>query len=275
MIRVLDAFPLCHICRTLTLTRHIQLCDICERESTSSRSPFKSAKSLSAIFLAAIIVISSTPSMSAFNSSINLRFKRSKFVMNSSHDLDDCANIYTERRQGKIGRMSIISRTIYLDCEVDSIMQHKGEDFVRQEIKRLNVTVWEMDKPSELIQEWWSIDESERCSRVGDPFGVVMWPGSILVSKELLKLHYSNQLKSPIVGATVLVLGAGTGNLHCYTIGYYIILPLLTAHSLFDRCGGPNSRIVGCKKGDCNRHQPTYIEAVRIWCKKCWNIRNP
>ena len=166
---------------------------------------------LSAIFLAAIIVIASTPSMSAFNASINHRFKRPKFVMNSSHDPDDCADVY-ERRRGKIGRMSIISRTVYLDTD-DLMMRSKEEEFVGHEINSLNVTVWEMDKPSKLIQEWWSIDESERCSRVGDPFGVVMWPGSILASKELLKLHYSNniQRKSPIVGATVLVLGAGTG----------------------------------------------------------------
>ena len=97
--------------------------------------------------------------------------------------------------------MSIISRTVYLDTDV-LMMCSKEEESVGHEINSLNVTVWEMDKPSKLIQEWWSIDESERCSRVGDPFGVVMWPGSILASKELLKLHYSNKIqrKSPIVG---------------------------------------------------------------------------
>jgi predicted RNA methylase len=45
---------------------------------------------------------------------------------------------------------------------------------------------------------------------MGDPFGVVMWPGSIVASKELMKQHYCSP-QSQIENATVLVLGAGTG----------------------------------------------------------------
>jgi predicted nicotinamide N-methyase len=45
---------------------------------------------------------------------------------------------------------------------------------------------------------------------MGDPFGVVMWPGSILASMELLKHHYRCP-QSRIENKTVLVLGAGTG----------------------------------------------------------------
>lgn len=62
---------------------------------------------------------------------------------------------------------------------------------------------------ADLIQEWWSIDDAERKARVGDPFGVVMWPGSILASKELVKQYYTSPTN--IENATVLVLGAGTG----------------------------------------------------------------
>lgn len=91
-----------------------------------------------------------------------------------------------ERQRAKLGHVPIISRTIQI-----------ADD--------MNVTVWEMEKPSEIIQEWWSIDESERASRVGDPFGVIMWPGSILASRELMKQQQA------VSNATVLVLGAGTG----------------------------------------------------------------
>jgi predicted nicotinamide N-methyase len=91
-----------------------------------------------------------------------------------------------ERRRAMLGHVPIISRTIHIAND-------------------MNVTVWEMESPSEIIQEWWSIDESERTSRVGDPFGVIMWPGSILASRELMKQHKA------VSNATVLVLGAGTG----------------------------------------------------------------
>ena len=92
-----------------------------------------------------------------------------------------------EQRQRKmLGHVPIISRTIHIAND-------------------MNVTVWEMEKPSEIIQEWWSIDDSERTSRVGDPFGVIMWPGSILASRELMRQHKA------VSNATVLVLGAGTG----------------------------------------------------------------
>eukprot|EP00986_Skeletonema_menzelii_P015483 scaffold11881_cov149-Skeletonema_menzelii.AAC.10 len=91
-----------------------------------------------------------------------------------------------ERQRAKLGHVPIISRSIQIADE-------------------MNVTVWEMEKPSEIIQEWWSIDESERTSRVGDPFGVIMWPGSILASRELMKQQQA------VSNATVLVLGAGTG----------------------------------------------------------------
>ncbi len=91
-----------------------------------------------------------------------------------------------KRERALLGNVKIISRTINI-----------AED--------MNVTIWELERPSSLIQEWWSLDENERESRVGDPFGVVMWPGSIVASKELMKQQEN------VANATVLILGAGTG----------------------------------------------------------------
>ena len=188
----------------------------------SFRPPPKSSKLIKAISLAVIVFVQSSVSISAFSFKIpviNL-FKRSNCMLMTSPD--DGTYVQRERRRGKIGRVPIISRTISIDVKIPtefpgkqdlSARVYSGRDETKRldEIKRLDVTVWEMDKPSDLIQEWWSIDESERSVRVGDPFGVVMWPGSILAAKELMKLHHSPPLKSPIVNSTVLVLGAGTG----------------------------------------------------------------
>ena len=91
-----------------------------------------------------------------------------------------------KRERAMLGNVPIISRTINI-------------------AENMNVTIWELERPSSLIQEWWSLDENERESRVGDPFGVVMWPGSIVASKELMK-----QQKN-VLNAEVLILGAGTG----------------------------------------------------------------
>jgi len=128
----------------------------------------------------------------------NVRYKSRSMAKHTQLESEDIT-LNTERKKAKLGKVPIISRTIPLEVIQDD-----------EDTKKLNVTVWEMDKPSDLIQEWWSIDDSERKSRVGDPFGVVMWPGSILASNELMKKHYSAQV-SPLKNATVLVLGAGTG----------------------------------------------------------------
>ena len=125
----------------------------------------------------------------------HLRLKRTSFITMLSTVPAD-ANVDETREKEMIGKVPIISRTIPVEI--------KDRDDV---VKRLDVTVWEMDKPSDLIQEWWSIDDSERSARVGDPFGVVMWPGSILAAKELMKQN----IHQKIANATVLVLGAGTG----------------------------------------------------------------
>jgi len=121
----------------------------------------------------------------------------------------------SKRKKAKLGKVPIISRKIPIEINgpVDSKKDGVEErnESIESDNKMLDVTIWEMDKPSDLIQEWWSIDESERSVRVGDPFGVVMWPGSILASKELMKQHYFSSPISPLTNSTVLVLGAGTG----------------------------------------------------------------
>lgn len=55
-----------------------------------------------------------------------------------------------------------------------------------------------------MIELWWSSGEADKY-KMGDPFGVVMWPGSILAAREMAAR------RSDIVNKTVLVLGAGTG----------------------------------------------------------------
>jgi predicted nicotinamide N-methyase len=184
----------------------------------SLRSRPKSSKLLKAVSLALIVFVQSSISISAlaFNTPVENRFKQSHYMMMSSQVLDDGTNVYRNRRRRKLGKVPIVSRTVSIDVKVPPQLPKK-EDFSAtvysggDEIKTLDVTVWEMDKPSDLIQEWWSIDQSERDARVGDPFGVVMWPGSISAAKEMMKMHHSPKFKSPIYNATVLVLGAGTG----------------------------------------------------------------
>lgn len=149
----------------------------------------------------------------AVNTPIHHRYNRpSHTLMSTRQSIED------DPKRAKLGKVPILSRTIPIEIKDptglprEGAVAEGGNDSVGSDTKRLNVTIWEMDKPSDLIQEWWSIDESERNARVGDPFGVVMWPGSILASMELMKQHYSHSTsKSPITNATVLVLGAGTG----------------------------------------------------------------
>lgn len=65
------------------------------------------------------------------------------------------------------------------------------------------ITAWELEDPSTMMEEWWADEEGKK--ELVDPFGVIMWPGSILASKEMV--HH----KAQVANKTVLVLGAGTG----------------------------------------------------------------
>lgn len=66
----------------------------------------------------------------------------------------------------------------------------------------LAVTIWELSKPSDLVQQYWSLEGGE-VGATPDPFGVVMWPGSIVASQEMARQGIQNK--------TVLIIGAGTG----------------------------------------------------------------
>ena len=75
-----------------------------------------------------------------------------------------------------------------------------------------DVTVLELDSSStqELVESWMMEDKEDIESRTDedfDPFGVVMWPGSIIASEELYRFEEDGLLKDK----EVLVLGAGTG----------------------------------------------------------------
>ncbi len=97
------------------------------------------------------------------------------------------------RQKQKIdGKIPVISRTVPLGI---SDVPH--------------VTIWELQNPSKLMEMWWAadMDASSAVSKekIGDPFGVVFWPGSVLASRVL------SEHKDEIYNSTVLVLGAGTG----------------------------------------------------------------
>ena len=98
------------------------------------------------------------------------------------------------RRRAKLnGKLPILSRTVPLGIPNDD---GDGE---------LSVTIWEVENPSKTIELWWSSGDADK-EKMGDPFGVVMWPGSVLAAREM-----HARRRDDILGKTVLVLGAGTG----------------------------------------------------------------
>jgi len=142
--------------------------------------------------------------------------------------LNDTGDASEERERSKLGGVPIISRNIPIDIKIptessESHLRNNNDTRKGMIRKRFDITIWEMEKPSELIQAWWTFDESER-QATGDPFGTVMWPGSILASMEMMRQHYIRDFsqtymseqhetssKPPFKNATVLILGAGTG----------------------------------------------------------------
>lgn len=118
-----------------------------------------------------------------------------------------------ERERSKLGKVPIISRTIPISINLSSQPKSINATIT------LETTIWEMESPSDMIQTWWTVEETDRAA-IADPFGVVMWPGSIVASQELMKRHYTAwnvttnaaaTTVSPMDNLTVLVLGAGTG----------------------------------------------------------------
>ena len=122
------------------------------------------------------------------------------------------------RRRAKLnGRLPIISRTVPLGIPVpppsanDGVADEADAACTSPNAKNaidddeLSVTIWEVEKPATTIELWWSSGDADK-EKMGDPFGVVMWPGSILAAREM----YARR-EEDIVGKTILVLGAGTG----------------------------------------------------------------
>jgi predicted nicotinamide N-methyase len=108
-------------------------------------------------------------------------------------DQEDGSKVPNDRRKQKLdGKIPVLSRTVPLGIN---------------EIPY--VTIWELQNPSKLMEIWWAADLDSASSvskeKIGDPFGVVFWPGSILASKVL----YDH--KEEVSNSTVLILGAGTG----------------------------------------------------------------
>lgn len=97
------------------------------------------------------------------------------------------------------GKLPIQSRTVPLGICFDENDSVGGE-----RSGGLSATVWEVEHPSEMMEMWWSAGAADK-EKIGDPFGVVMWPGSLVASQEM------DRHRSEIEGATVLVLGCGTG----------------------------------------------------------------
>lgn len=121
-------------------------------------------------------------------------------LFSSKDDVNNETDLrHYERRRAKLGKVPIVSRTIPINIDIPD----------KSETQLLELTVWEMEKPSEMIQAWWTVEEAERTA-LADPFGVVMWPGSIVASQELMKKHVCHS-PSQVENTTILVLGAGTG----------------------------------------------------------------
>ncbi|GAX11019.1 hypothetical protein FisN_2Lu548 [Fistulifera solaris] len=83
-----------------------------------------------------------------------------------------------------------------------------------------NVTVWEWETPAPLVEDYWSSHQEqlqqqsnsqkkqllkETTEDLLDPFGLILWPGAVVASHELLQ--HNHLLRN----ATVLVLGSGVG----------------------------------------------------------------
>lgn len=96
------------------------------------------------------------------------------------------------RERSRIKKVPVISRRVPLGIFPSSSSSSE-----------LASIIWEMEKPSDLVENWMTASPAQKDGVIRDPFGVVMWPGSILASQEMNKLG--------LTGKTVLVLGAGTG----------------------------------------------------------------
>lgn len=109
---------------------------------------------------------------------------------------------YKRQRSKLNNKIPTISRTVPL-----GIFKNDIPGGVKEE---MTSTVWELENPTNLVQNWMeqkSDNVMTVTEQIKDPFGCIMWPGSILASQIM-----SSQMKDLYVkDKTVLILGAGTG----------------------------------------------------------------
>ena len=67
-----------------------------------------------------------------------------------------------------------------------------------------NVTIWELDQPADIMSHYWSVSQQTQQQTL-DPFGLVLWPGSVVAAQTML------QLQARLKGKTILIVGAGPG----------------------------------------------------------------
>lgn len=143
-----------------------------------------------------LLFISLVNYIQAFTVKYSTRVPISSSHLATEHPLEEETDCKERARLPGSKNVWIISRTIPIICS----NENDKKIFLNGCIK-----VWELENPSELINTHWSMSPSLGSNTRKDPFGVVMWPGSILASQQLA-LHQNN-----ISNQTVVVLGAGTG----------------------------------------------------------------
>jgi predicted nicotinamide N-methyase len=68
-----------------------------------------------------------------------------------------------------------------------------------------NITVWEYAEPASVIEHYWAnVHQQGNQTTTLDPFGIVMWPGSVVAALEMKR-------RKVVQGQHVLILGAGVG----------------------------------------------------------------
>ena len=119
-----------------------------------------------------------------------------------SYEISPLTSFFTKdnvlkREQAVIRQTNCISRIVPLGikrCDID-----------KTDCEELYVKIFEMEKPTNVVEKWMSGTIQDK-DIMGDPFGVVMWPGSILAAQEMALVHLHD-----IRDKVVVVLGAGTG----------------------------------------------------------------
>ena len=148
------------------------------------------------IYYNLLLFISIVQNIQAFTIKYSAKVPRLSPHLATEHPLQEETNYKERAKLPDSKNVWIVSRTIPII---------RSEENDKKLFLNGCIKVWELESPSELINMHWSISPSLGSNTRKDPFGVVMWPGSILASQHLA-LHQND-----ISNQTVVVLGAGTG----------------------------------------------------------------